>query len=72
MGDADQHQQAGLVDCAGDLAGDRHARPADPLHHCAHNTAGYPGAAEPDALATIPVTGGDAVVGEIRAVGWRA
>jgi hypothetical protein len=26
----------------------------------------------PDALATIPVTGGDAVVGEIRAVGWRA
>ena len=30
------------------------------------------GAAVPDALATIPVTGGDAVVGEIRAVGWRA
>jgi hypothetical protein len=67
MGDADQHQQAGLVDRAGDLAADRHARPADPLHHCAHNTGGYPGA-----LATIPVTGGDAVVGKIRAVGWRA
>ncbi len=30
------------------------------------------GAAVPDALATVPVTGGDAVVGEIRAVGWRA
>ena len=29
------------------------------------------GAAVPDALATVPVTGGDAVVGEIRAVGWR-
>jgi L-asparaginase II len=30
------------------------------------------GATVPDALATVPVTGGDAVVGEIRAVGWRA
>ena len=30
------------------------------------------GAAVPDALATVPVTGGDAVIGEIRAVGWRA
>ena len=30
------------------------------------------GAAVPDAMATVPVTGGDAVVGEIRAVGWRA
>jgi len=29
------------------------------------------GAVVPDALATVPVTGGDAVVGEIRAVGWR-
>ena len=46
--------------------------PADPLHHCAHNTAGYPERPGRDALATIPVTGGDAVVGEIRAVGWRA
>ena len=67
MGDADQHQQAGLVDRAGDLAADGHARLGHPLHHRAHNTAGYPGA-----LATVPVTGGDAVVGEIRAVGWRA
>jgi len=29
------------------------------------------GAAVPDDLATVPVTGGDAVVGEVRAVGWR-
>ena len=29
------------------------------------------GAVVPDELATVPVTGGDAVVGEIRAVGWR-
>jgi L-asparaginase II len=29
------------------------------------------GAVVPDTLATVPVTGGDAVVGEIRAVGWR-
>jgi L-asparaginase II len=29
------------------------------------------GAVVPDALATVPVTGGDAVVGEVRAVGWR-
>jgi L-asparaginase II len=28
------------------------------------------GAVVPDVLATVPVTGGDAVVGEIRAVGW--
>jgi len=29
------------------------------------------GAAVPGDLATVPVTGGDAVVGEVRAVGWR-
>jgi L-asparaginase II len=29
------------------------------------------GAAVPDDLATVPVTGGDALVGEVRAVGWR-
>ena len=29
------------------------------------------GAVVPDELATVPVTGGDAVVGEVRAVGWR-
>jgi L-asparaginase II len=29
------------------------------------------GAVVPDELATIPVTGGDAVVGEVRAIGWR-
>jgi L-asparaginase II len=29
------------------------------------------GAVVPDELATVPVTGGDAVVGEVRAIGWR-
>jgi L-asparaginase II len=29
------------------------------------------GVVVPDNLATVPVTGGDAVVGEVRAVGWR-
>jgi len=29
------------------------------------------GAIVPDELATVPVPGGDAVVGEVRAVGWR-
>ncbi len=29
------------------------------------------GAVVPDELAAVPVTGGDAVVGEVRAVGWR-
>ena len=28
------------------------------------------GAAVPEELATVPITGGDAVVGEVRAVGW--
>jgi L-asparaginase II len=29
------------------------------------------GAVVPDELAAVPVTGGDAVVGEVRAIGWR-
>ena len=39
---ADQDQQAGLVDRGHDRSVDRHAGPADPLHHRSHNTAGYP------------------------------